>query len=110
MGTPFFFFGHFCSPNFTVYSLHPKINNFIRFKICAEINNTLHKHGAPTPHAEATHGCMQMIATKFKRYLSRKEKRLRYMLLLLMSLVCLKFLKTYHLLWDGGNIFFGSQE
>ena len=56
MVTPFFFWGHFCSPSFAVYSLHPKINNFPRFQIYLKINNTLHKHGAPTPNAEATHG------------------------------------------------------
>jgi len=68
-----------------IYSLSPKINNFLRFKICTKINNAL-----LSPNVEVNYGCMQMITTKFKRCISGKEKNMKVMCLLRTSLICLK--------------------
>jgi hypothetical protein len=78
----------------------PKINNFIRFKVCPKINNIEHKQGTLSSNTETNHGCMQMITAKSKRYARRKEIRWEYMCLLTTFLI---YVKTF------GNLFIMGQ-
>jgi len=85
-------------------------NNFLRFKICFQINNVMNKNGTLPLNMEANHGCMQMITVKSKRYpwgkkisrgymrLLRKKISRGYMRLLPTSLVCLKIYRNLFIL------------
>ena len=86
-----------CLHGATCY-LRLKINNFLRFKICFQINNVMNKNGTLPLNMEANHGCMQMITVKSKRYPWGKKISRGYMRLLPTSLVCLKIYRNLFIL------------